>query len=239
MAKKEKKITIKHYLNKKLKPLIHNGKNYYPVYLRLGYDRITTIVKSNYLVYSDDIFSKDIVENEKDHLHKIDYVTEESFSKPEFQSLFKQETEGLKIAMGRIIEKGENPVKTFDPAFFSFISQPLHIEMGNYLKDKISEEIRLSDVLLDKLIHYRPLSITELKKVVDNYFTKEVRSKKIFTSPIVEQYFNIGLELESRKDLKMFHVFTSSIESLKLSQKENNTFMKVTTDKIFKHVRNE
>jgi len=64
MAKREKKISVKHYLNTKLKPVVHQGKKNYPVYIRLGYDRITTILKSNYLVYSDDIFSQENINNE-------------------------------------------------------------------------------------------------------------------------------------------------------------------------------
>ncbi len=239
MAKKEKKITIKHYLNKKLKPLIHNGKNYYPVYLRLGYDRITTIVKSNYLVYSDDIFSKDIVENEKDHLYKIEYLTEEDFLKPEIQSLFEQEAEGLKIAITNIVAKGNNPIKSFKPDFFSIISEPIYKVFGTILKELISEELNKSDRLLNKFIDFKSISIKELKEVVDNYLTKEIRHKKIYTTPIVELYINIGLKLEHKKNFKVFIVFTPAVELFELSDNENEVFQEVVTDKIFSYVKVE
>lgn len=237
MAKKEKKISVKHYLNKKLKPGIHKGKNYYPVYLRLGYDRITTIVKSNYLVYSDDIFSKDVVENEKDHLYKIEYLTEEDFLKPEIQSLFNQEYEAIKLAMNKVIELGYNPVKSFEPIFFSFISEPLHIAFGAYLSKLISEEIKHIDALLFYSIDYGSISISELDIFIRQYLSQDIKLKILSPELKISLLINIGIKIENRKDLKVFHILTDELYNINLTKTEINYLGDLIVEVLYRHRR--
>lgn len=135
------KITVKHYLNKDLKPISNKGINKYPVYVQ-----IFVLAKSLRLKSTNNYF---------------EYLSEEDFQDPTITDLLSREKRDIEKVVGSLIENDEIDLITSKNISF-FIQNPIDLIETNFPKllEKESEETGVS--VPDIMLHASYMDIREL-----------------------------------------------------------------------------
>lgn len=98
------KITIKHYLNKSIKPRFDGASNAYPLYVQIIVNRTNYKMKSNFSFWDG-------------------YIKEEDFNTEFIQLVIKKEKEKLELIVGYLIE--HNKTQFLNADSFKKLSAPL------------------------------------------------------------------------------------------------------------------
>lgn len=149
---KEKKISVKHYLNKRVVGVDGN----HPVYMRIIFDRHITDIKSQYHLFgkaSDSRMFKEIYNNvnaESFHLN------DENFKSIEFQQLFEFESKLVIDSISEIHsanQDGFNILKSSKvPAYIHEVTKPITLIFDTLFKEDLIVFLRKHDTQLGLLV---------------------------------------------------------------------------------------
>jgi hypothetical protein len=170
-----KKITIKHYLNKRAKPRIYRKEEYYPVYIQLIVDAKKAQIKSRlsqYLsIYHSEIEQFTRKDSGLDKLILSGFFTEKLFDKVHEDSIFpiaQLLEDEISVITKIIIHQKPFENKNFTLNNFSFEYKKHVTEITEILDDSIKESYRKS---LNKLF-LESVDKDDLKKTfnIANFF---------------------------------------------------------------------
>lgn len=158
---KESKITVKHFLNTRLKPEIEDKIKVYPLYLSITYDRMNIRTPSHIRNgISTTISEKDFLKNKIDNkiLFKMNYETDlikrcvEEFKNDErlkqlrkdYHLLYSLKNYRSKIERLNILN---TYIDYYTHSIYGVVSDYLHNEIKTKITEKINDEIKDFDLL--------------------------------------------------------------------------------------------
>ena len=216
---REKKVSVIHYLNKKLKPHKVDEGLAYPVYLRMRYDGAMTEIKSNYLSI-DNESPRPSYFNEEGVFEKLDYLTEEDFSKQYYQKLFGLEAIAVKLAISHYAKHGINVVKEFRPVFFQLILEKIIYVVSDQMLEELRLEIINYDLKLSRFIDWNgdfEIIVSSINKFLKPGLVEDIHLK----FPRLKFYENIYSEFGKNRMLSkvmIYEIFIDALENVPLSK---------------------
>jgi hypothetical protein len=140
----ERKIGVKHYLNRKLKPVIVHDIEYYPVYLRITFEGKMTEVKSSWFYILNYNEREAFFNKEFDLYDAWPYLSEDIFNNDsDVIRTFGFEKAGIETLIRYINNKfNVNPIRSYQPSIYEQIAVNLKIFVSMkaydfYLKETI------------------------------------------------------------------------------------------------------
>lgn len=199
MAKKEKKISVKHYLNKKLKPLIDEDENelLYPVYMRIRYSGAMTEIKSQYYLYRQpDESSSDYYEYEI----LFPFLSEKTFELKENQEVFSSESNAIELVIKELTKRIENPVSDFLPTFFTLISIDMKGVLEQVIEVEIFDYLESNHPILYSTIQNTNFNLDDFLTLIREYF--EIKDYKILfkENEHIINLIDIFIDIKSNKE---------------------------------------
>ena len=160
---KQSKITVKHYLNKNLKPIRKDGKNKYPIYVQVIYKCKVYKFKSENGLF--------------------EYLSDEDLKDEKFIIYFKKELKRVEKCVLLLSKYNRNLLTSKD---IHKLSKPLNIIIENNFKKLIEKEIKDTPKLLTEI------SYTEINDLLlfFNAF-KEFESKSKVVKNVIKCISNI------------------------------------------------
>lgn len=148
-------ITIRHFLNKKIKPRIYKNEKYYPLYIQITSDDKKYDIRSNISehlkIYQSDIFR--ICKQDKDYL---DVISSGHFSEKFFHSILKDQI----FPLYQLINDETLVIKKI--LLYKNSAREVIISLENFQEEYHLNTIEITD-LLD--IHIKKRYIAELKQI--------------------------------------------------------------------------
>ena len=163
--KKEKKISVRLFLNKKIKPLYDKDTPCYPIYIQLNYDRKNVKFRPDFEVIFMS-YTLDYIDNVNDvnvgEYDEVSYVSEEMFQKANTLIKEKHNPEGIHEDGVLIFSHIETIVLNFSDlikAIYTIVDRELELKIfnlkgfGKRLKMYLSNPYILLDIELCKVLN--------------------------------------------------------------------------------------
>lgn len=226
MAKKEKKISVKHYLNKKLKPTINsNDELQYRLYIRIRYDGAMTEIKSNYFAYGSNSVTTD------DGIHAI--ISEKEFNKEANQKAIIFEKNAIEAVIRNLTAIYKNPIHELLPSLFPTIASPFINILNMVISYKIQPLIKKEDPIIHKFINWSEFNISVFQKVIKKHFEKDflniIISDEEYLKELIEIHQIISGD-NTNKNIKLFVPLSTKKNIFQLPERLITSYHKVTRD---------
>lgn len=153
MESKKGKITVKHYCNKTLKPIIENGKERHPLYVQATFERKVFKFKSKETT--------------------LNYISETDLNNPNIYDFLKDEREDVKRTIRILSENEPNLINAKNIALFS---SPLDIIIEGNFSRFISKEVEDLPFIFKNATYKE---ITEVLFFLNSYLDFEDKSENV------------------------------------------------------------
>lgn len=177
------KITVKHYLNKDVKPKFDGTSNTYPLYVQIIANRVNYKMKSNFDFWEG-------------------YIKESDFDTPFIQNVIKEEKETIEIVVAYLLENNRKEFINTDS--FKKLSALLYPYLNeNFWKVFVKEANSLSDDLLPNAFYNSTFYdideiLTFTRSEIEQDFSEEYRSLRIGMDALKDAYLSA-----EKKDLNI------------------------------------
>ncbi len=209
MAKKkklsERKIGVKHYLNKKLKPKIVDGVETFPIYIRISFDGQNTEIKSNWDRFVFDATNEDhenLYQNILDtgeFLRNTGVSEDKFFSNESIKKILNEEAQQIESFISSFSKvKGINALRLFNPGVYETTDYSIFriVDTYGYNNHLIRSIIDTDDDLImffndNALTHSFSNAYRGLKK----YFKIEVLNNLLERDNKLKEFIDLRNEL--------------------------------------------
>lgn len=217
----ERKIGIKHYLNRKLKPEIQFGIECYPVYIRITFEGQMTEIKSNWFHILDKEEQEEFLVKQEDDFFFSTYLSEDNFNNNDtFLKAFTIERNGIETIIRYLSNKYQiNPVRNYQTVIYEEIAVNLYrfISFKAY-EFYLKEAIFCFDNDLVEHVKGNSPDFTSCINALHKYFKEEIVYELENKNPKIRFISNLLNKIHDEKNkasaFKAYHIISPDKDTL-------------------------